>query len=64
MKELEKAIQGRFSLPTLVREGIFEPNSLFISDPGKYVQSITLTDATVCDCDLVRFFSAASHFDI
>ena len=36
---------------------------LFISDLGKYVQSLTLTESMVCDCDLLRFCGAAGHFD-
>ena len=37
---------------------------LFISDPGKYVRSLTLTEPMVCDCDLLRFCGAAGHFDV
>ena len=37
---------------------------LFISDPGKYVRSLTLTEPTVCDCDLLRFCGVAGHFDV
>ena len=36
---------------------------LFISDPGKYVRYLTLTEPTVCECDLVRFCGAAGHLD-
>ena len=37
---------------------------MFISNPGKYVRSLTRTEPTVCECDLVHFCGAAGHLDM
>ena len=37
---------------------------MFISDPGKYVQSLTHTEPMVCECDLVRSRGATGHLDM
>ena len=65
VKELEEARRGEGShyLPSYVAASSNQ-RILFISDPGKYVRSLTLTEPTVCDCALLRFCGAAGHFDV
>ena len=54
---------GSRYLPSYVAASL-KQRILFISDPGKCVRSLTLTEPTVCDCDLLRFCGATGHFDV
>ena len=66
VKELEEARRGGCVSHYLLSYVAAYSNQivLFISDPGKYVRSLTHTEPTVCECDLVRFCGAAGHLDM
>ena len=65
VKELEEARRGGVSHYLLSYVAAYSNQIvLFISDPGKYVRYLTLTEPTVCECDLVRFCGAAGHLDM